>query len=377
MLPISICIIAKNEEKHLAECLKRAKLFHYEIVLADTGSTDSTKEIASRYTDNIYHFTWNDDFSAAKNFAVSKASNDWILTLDCDEYLESIDEEHLSRLMEQYPESAGRILLRNRFTENGQTSVEQVRVSRFFNRTCYHFTGAVHEQLERLPESGSEDRSHSADRLPDSQAAVKTAALRKPVRTFTAPITALHVGYDCSEAEMRAKAERNLSLLEKELAVTGPDSYLYYQLGQCCMKLKDFKKAREWFDLGLSMDVDPGQDYVKDMVDAYGYCLLDLKCYPEALQLEGIYDVFCVRADFVFLMGLIYMNNGLFPEAVEEFKKSTTIEEFSVEGINSYRAFYNIGVIYECTGQLDEARKYYRKCGEFETAKMRLREIGG
>ena len=357
MLPISVCIIAKNEEQHIEECLKRLKPFHYEIVLVDTGSTDNTLKIAAKYTDKIYHFDWVHDFSAAKNYAVSQASNDWILSIDCDEYLESIDEKRLSGLMKQHPEEAGRILLRNRFQQSGLTSIENVRLCRFFNRKIYHFTGAIHEQVTRKDTAFHE--------------------VLQSVHTFAAPITVLHVGYDGSEEEMQAKSRRNIALLEQELASAGPDAYLYYQLGQSCMKLKDYDKAYEWFNLGLSMDIDPEQDYVQNMVESYGYCLLDMKRFQEALQLENIYDVFAVRADFVFLMGLIYMNNGLFAEAVEEFKKSTTMKQFSVEGINSYRAYYNIGVIYECTGHLEEARKYYRMCGGFEMAKKRMREMGG
>ena len=380
MLPISVCIIAKNEEKHIEECLNRLKPFHYEIVLTDTGSTDSTLEIAAKYTDKVYHFDWVNDFSAAKNYAVSLASNDWILSLDCDEYLESIDEKHLSRLMEQHPEDAGRILLRNRFEQDGLTSIENVRLCRFFNRKFYHFTGAIHEQVTRKhTDAGCPNGSGSTINpgCPTNSSVVDTSHdVPALMHTFAAPITVLHVGYDGSGEEMQAKSRRNIALLEQELASTGPDAYLYYQLGQSFMKLKDYDKAYEWFNLGLSMDLDPSQDYVQNMVESYGYCLLDMKRFQEALQLENIYEVFAVRADFVFLMGLIYMNNGLFSKAVEEFKKSTSMEQFSVEGINSYRAYYNIGVIYECTGHLDEARKYYKKCGGFEMAKARLREIG-
>lgn len=359
MLPISVCMIAKNEEQHIEECLKRLKPYHYEIVLVDTGSTDATLEIAAKYTDKIFHFDWVNDFSAARNYALSKASNDWILSIDCDEYLEEIDENALRFFMEQQPEGAGRILIRNRFTKDGQTSLENVRVSRFFNRNDYCFQGAIHEQIEKRTANNAEN-----------------AASIQPKTTFQAPITVLHVGYDGSEEEMRTKALRNISLLEKELEATGPDPYLYYQLGQSCMKLADYEKAYEWYDLGLSMDVDPTQDYVRTMVESYGYCLLELKRFEEALQLENVYEAFAVRADFTFLMGLIYMNNGLFAEAVEEFIKSTSMGEFCVEGVNSYRANYNAGVIYECTGHPEEARKYYKKCGEFEIAKARLHELG-
>ena len=357
-LPISVCMISKNEEQHVEECLKRLKPYHNEIVFVDTGSTDRTVEIAARYTDKIYHFDWIDDFSAARNYALAQANNDWILSIDCDEYLESIDEEALLQLMKQHPYDAGQVLIRNRFTQDGQTSIENIRVSRFFNRKHYHFEGTIHEQVERIHAVGNNNHINEG--------------INSPKKAFTVPITLLHVGYDGSEAEMREKSLRNIALLEKELESTGGDAYLYYQLGQSCMRLNDYEKAYEWFNLGLSMDVDAAQGYVQNMVESYGYCLLELKRYAEALQLANIYDIFAIRADFIFLMGLIYMNNARFSDAIEEFKKATTIAQYSVEGVNSHRANYNIGVIYECLGHTDKAREYYMKCNKFEPAEKRL-----
>ncbi len=368
MLPISVCMIAKNEEQHIEECLKRLKRCHCEIVLADTGSTDRTMELAAKYTDKIYHFDWINDFSAARNYVIAQAENDWILSIDCDEYLESIDMNALLELTRQHLQDVGQVLIRNRFTQNGQVSIENIRVSRFFNRNFFHFEGAIHEQLKKNSVCSSEnycDIKVDAEKHCDE-------IISAPNKAFAVPITILHVGYNGSEEEMREKSLRNIALLEKELETQGEDSYLYYQLGQSCMRLKDFEKAYEWFNLGLSMDVDPTQGYVQNMVESYGYCLLDMKRYAEALQLTGIYDIFAIRADFVFLMGLIYMNNARFTEAIEEFGKATTMEQFSVEGVNSYRANYNIGVIYECMGHINEACEYYIKCGKFEPAKQRL-----
>ena len=74
-------------------------------------------------------------------------------------------------------------------------------------------------------------------------------------------------------------------------------------------------------------------------------------------------------------MGLIYMNNGMFDAAIEEFQKSTTIEEFSIDGVNSYKAHYNSGVIYECSGHIPEAVKSYRLCGNYEPALKRLKSL--
>ncbi|MDE7232425.1 MAG: glycosyltransferase family 2 protein, partial [Lachnospiraceae bacterium] len=91
MTPVSVCIIGKNEEKNIENCLAPLADCPFEIVYVDTGSTDRTKEIAANYTDKIYDFTWIDDFSAARNFALKKASNEYVLFLDCDEYLTQID----------------------------------------------------------------------------------------------------------------------------------------------------------------------------------------------------------------------------------------------------------------------------------------------
>ena len=97
MIEISCCMIVKNEEKILARCLDSIADIMDEIVIVDTGSTDATKEIAARYTDKIYDFEWVDDFSAARNFAFSKATKDYIYSADADEVL---DEENRRKYRE-------------------------------------------------------------------------------------------------------------------------------------------------------------------------------------------------------------------------------------------------------------------------------------
>lgn len=96
-MTISVCMIVKNEEKNLAGCLDCLKAIADEIVIVDTGSTDKTKEIAERYTDKIYDFAWIDDFSAARNFAFSKATMDYIYSADADERL---DEENQAKFLQ-------------------------------------------------------------------------------------------------------------------------------------------------------------------------------------------------------------------------------------------------------------------------------------
>lgn len=89
MITVSVCMIVKNEESRLRRCLECLKPIADEILIADTGSTDRTKEIAAEFTDQIYDFPWIDDFAAARNFIFSKAKMDYIYTADADEELDA------------------------------------------------------------------------------------------------------------------------------------------------------------------------------------------------------------------------------------------------------------------------------------------------
>ncbi len=87
MITISLCMIVKNEEGILGRCLDSIADLMDELVVVDTGSTDATKEVAKRYGAKLYDFAWIDDFSAARNFAFSKAACDYIYSADADEVL--------------------------------------------------------------------------------------------------------------------------------------------------------------------------------------------------------------------------------------------------------------------------------------------------
>ena len=100
MTTISLCMIVKNEEKVLARCLDSLQGLMDEIIIVDTGSVDRTREIALKYTDKVYDFKWIDDFSAARNFAFSKASCEYIYSADADEVLNEENREKFRFLKE-------------------------------------------------------------------------------------------------------------------------------------------------------------------------------------------------------------------------------------------------------------------------------------
>lgn len=100
MISISLCMIVKNEEQVLARCLDSVAPLMDELIIVDTGSTDRTREIAAQYTDRIYDFDWCDDFAAARNYAFSLASMDYIYAPDADECLDPVNQERFLMLKE-------------------------------------------------------------------------------------------------------------------------------------------------------------------------------------------------------------------------------------------------------------------------------------
>ena len=100
MITVSLCMIVKNEEKVLERCLLSLQGIWDELIIVDTGSSDKTKEIAMRFTAQVYDFKWIDDFSAARNYAFSKASMDYIYSADADERLDKENQAKFLQLKE-------------------------------------------------------------------------------------------------------------------------------------------------------------------------------------------------------------------------------------------------------------------------------------
>lgn len=96
MATISVCMIVKNEERVLKRCLDSLAGIWDELIIVDTGSTDSTREIALEYTDKVYDFEWVRDFAKARNFSFSKATRDFVYAADADEIL---DEENRRKFL--------------------------------------------------------------------------------------------------------------------------------------------------------------------------------------------------------------------------------------------------------------------------------------
>ncbi|NGP43865.1 glycosyltransferase family 2 protein [Bacillaceae bacterium SIJ1] len=149
MIEISLCMIVKNEEEVLGDCLESVKGIADEINILDTGSTDRTKEVAARFTDRIYDFEWVDHFAKARNAAFAKATKPYILWLDADDLLLEKDRVKLLALKKQLaPEvDAVSMFYHTMFDENGNVSFEYRRNRLVKRENGFRWHGAVHEYL--------------------------------------------------------------------------------------------------------------------------------------------------------------------------------------------------------------------------------------
>jgi len=143
-MKLSAVIIAKDEEEIVENALKSVKDFD-EIIFVDTGSTDQTIEIAKKYTDKIFHFEWCDDFSAARNFAIEKATGDWIYSIDCDHELIS-DVEKVRDEAKISEELGHKTVFVKTFSGTNDHHVAWREVF-FKNDPEVKWIGAVHENL--------------------------------------------------------------------------------------------------------------------------------------------------------------------------------------------------------------------------------------
>ena len=153
MATFSLCMIVKNESAVLRRCLDSVADLTDEIIIVDTGSTDDTKTIAAGYTDRIFDFEWIGDFSAARNFAFSKASCDYIYSADADEVLDE-EARRQFRLLKEAIDPAIE-MVQMKYHEPGGSSVLNARMEyrpKLFKRLrTFTWINPVHETVRTDP----------------------------------------------------------------------------------------------------------------------------------------------------------------------------------------------------------------------------------
>ena len=200
---LSQCMIVKNEESNIERALRWGKGVVWEQIVVDTGSTDRTVELAEKMGAKVFYFEWQDDFSAAKNFAISKASGDWIAFLDADEYFPLEETKKLIPLLERFDKKEYYAVMTSWLQVREDESIfaggSQARLFKKTEGLAYRYR--IHEELSYRGEG---------------------------ILPYTADATDLlaiyHTGYAGSDVYNKEKGERNIRLLLMELK-EHPDNY--------------------------------------------------------------------------------------------------------------------------------------------------------
>jgi hypothetical protein len=177
-------MILKNEEENLKNCLSKVANFVDEIIVVDTGSNDNTKIIASEFTDKIYDFKWCNDFSKARNFSISKATNDWIIILDADEFIINFNKNSVYEFIRNLSNKnkVGRIQRINIMEDLSGNKKYVERVNRLFNRHYFHYEGIIHEQIVALDGKTYETENEASSVILPSQCYLLSGALCRKIK---------------------------------------------------------------------------------------------------------------------------------------------------------------------------------------------------
>ncbi len=154
MATISVCMIVKNEESVLARCLDSLGSLPDELIIVDTGSTDRTGEVARKYTDKVSDFAWVDDFAAARNFSIDKATCDFIYTADADEMIDDENRERFEQLKSALlPEvEVVEMAYANQTEHNTTENFDMEFRPKLFRRLRrFRFVDPIHEALQTDP----------------------------------------------------------------------------------------------------------------------------------------------------------------------------------------------------------------------------------
>jgi len=246
---LSFCLIVKNEEKYLVNCLKSIRDIADEIIIVDTGSTDKTVDIAKVFGARLFFYSWIGDFSAARNHSLEQAKGDWIFVLDADEVISSVDYEEIKSIISKRPTSPEAYLVNTRnyltsefvvgrqdydgkYPEESRLGwISSGKVRLFTRREEIFFVNPVHELLEpsiinaRIPLHNSNIAVHHYGKLDTSKEAQKGEEyyLMGKIKCENEPTNIRYIIELAKQAQLLSKNEEALELFRKALALLGDD----------------------------------------------------------------------------------------------------------------------------------------------------------
>lgn len=301
-IKISACTIAKNSENDIKKWLESIKKINCdEIIVVDTGSVDKTVEIAKAAGAVVYNFKWQEDFAAAKNFALNKADGNWIIFLDTDEYFaDGTDiKSFIKNNIDENIDTISCCMINIDMENSGKELNRFMQLRIFRNSPDIFYEGKIHEQLKKR------------------NSRLKIIAANN--------VVIYHTGY--SQNKFLQKMQRNLKMLNEEICSTGEKDIHYRYLADCYYALEKYTKAIDYYQkhlqTGLKSENDNESEIYFNLIDAMVREKYDYKQILATIEIA--LSVFKDYPEFFAQAGAIYFSIKRYDMAKKNFEKAMEV----------------------------------------------------
>ncbi|MCB0226338.1 MAG: glycosyltransferase [Anaerolineae bacterium] len=290
---VSLCMIVKNEEAHLADCLTSVEDFATEIIIVDTGSTDRTVQIARSFGAKVKYFRWVNDFAAARNESIKEAQGDWVFWMDADDRLspETVTRLKQAVICGQADAYICRVVSQGQGPNQSSASVDHMRL--FRNGLGLQFEQPIHEQIAPM-------------------------AKRLGLTIAHTDITIDHLGYAADSETLKAKARRNRAVILQCLDQQPDNLYWRFHLGVNLYTLDDWAGAAENFEAVLNQP--PGNLSAEQLYEALALMIAAYNnlAIPEKVEeaLERALKLFSTRQHLWVLASKFYLSQNRAEKAI-------------------------------------------------------------
>jgi GT2 family glycosyltransferase/tetratricopeptide (TPR) repeat protein len=338
---VSLCLIVKNEEHNLVDCLGPVRDAVDEVVVVDTGSTDRTREVAAALGARVIESPWQDSFSAARNASLDHAQGEWVFWMDADDRLDAANLAKLTALFAELP-AAGNVAFVMKCVcaapaGEPETTVDHVRLFRRAPRHRWDYR--VHEQiLPALRSNGAELR--------------------------WSDVVVRHTGY-ADPALRGRKLERDLRLLGLEAAERPDDPFTLFNVGAVLRELGRPAEALPALERSLARS-HPGDSIVRKLHSLVAQCHRELGRPAEALAAcaagRGLYPK---DAELLFVEALLRREAKDLPGAEERLRELLAGSEGEhlasvAAGLRGYQARHQLALVLWELGRVEEAAAQWR-----------------